>query len=213
MPNSPLLQLKSPLLQWPGAVAASWPDEGVAAHYGDPFREQRALDGAGPAASRAAGGFVDRSNRGVVTITGQDRLSWLHSLTTQHLLELAPGAAAQALILDPNGHVEHHLTLSDDGTTLWIHVEPGAAPPLVSFLDSMRFMLRVAVADVTQDYAVLTVMGADRERLTEGLDGVLIPDTTGRSDISDLVVRRELLADTGSELVQRGAAVAGMWAF
>jgi tRNA-modifying protein YgfZ len=221
MPNSPLLHLVSPLLQWPGAVAAGWPDEGVAAHYGDPSREQRALDGAGPAASTATGrvgGFVDRSNRGVVTITGQDRLSWLHSLTTQHLLELAPGAAAQALILDPNGHVEHHLTLSDDGTTLWIHVEPGAAAPLVAFLDSMRFMLRVAVADVTQDYAVLTVMGPDREdqareRLTDGLDGVLIPGTTGRSDIGDLIVRRDLLAGTADELVRRGAAVAGMWAF
>jgi tRNA-modifying protein YgfZ len=221
MPNSPLLQLSSPLLQWPGAVAAGWPDEGVAAHYGDPFREQRALEGAGPAASsaasgaagRLAGGFVDRSNRGVVTITGQDRLSWLHSLTTQHLSELAPGVAAQALILDPNGHVEHHLTLSDDGTTLWIHVEPGAAAPLVAFLGSMRFMLRVEVADVTQDYAVLSVLGPDRGRLTDGLDGVLIPGTPGRSDISDLVVRRDLLSGTADELVRRGAAVAGMWAF
>jgi tRNA-modifying protein YgfZ len=207
----------SPLLQWPGAVAASRPDEGVAAHYGDPFREQRALDSAhapaGPVAGPAAGGFADRSNRGVVTITGQDRRSWLHSLTTQHLLELAPGDAAQALILDPNGHVEHHLTLTDDGTTLWIHVEPGAAAPLVAFLDSMRFMLRVDVADVTQDYAVLTVQGAGRERLTDGLDGVLIPGTAGRSDISDLIVRRDLLADTAAELVRRGGAVAGMWAF
>ena len=35
----------SPLLAWPGAVQAGWPDEGVAAHYGDPVREQRALDG------------------------------------------------------------------------------------------------------------------------------------------------------------------------
>ena len=57
-------------------MEASWPDEGVAAHYGDPLREQRAGRGAA---------VVDRSNRGVLRITGPDRLSWLHSLTTQHV--------------------------------------------------------------------------------------------------------------------------------
>src|SRR5580693_686450 len=95
----------SPLLGLPGAVQASWPDEGVASHYGDPMREQRAL--------AAAAALVDRSNRGVLTITGKDRLSWLHSLTTQHLQELAAGQSAQALILSPTGHVAHHLTLVD----------------------------------------------------------------------------------------------------
>ena len=126
----------------PGAVEASWPDEGVAAHYGDPMREQRALD--------EAAGFVDRSNRGVLRITGPDRLSWLHSLTTQHLEGLAAGQSAQALILSPTGHVEHHLTLTDDGTAVWVHVEPGTAAALVEFLESMRFMLRVEVADVSR---------------------------------------------------------------
>src|ERR1700728_4588034 len=118
--------MMSELLALPGAVQASWPDEGVAAHYGDPVREQRALDGAGDAAA----GLVDRSNRGVLKITGADRLSWLHSLTTQHLDQLAPGQSAQALILSPTRHVEHHLTLTDDGTSVWVHVEPGAAVAL-----------------------------------------------------------------------------------
>src|ERR1700677_1546191 len=195
----------SPLLTWPGAVPASWPDEGVADHYGDPFREQRALDG--------SGGFVDRSNRGVVTITGQDRISWLHSLTSQYLTDLAPGVTAQALILDPNGHVEHHLTLSDVDATLWIHVEPGTAPALVKFLDSMRFMLRVEVTDVTSDYAVLSVLGSERDRLTRELGAVLLTGTTDRSDLVDLLVRRDVLADTAGELVRRGAIPAGMWAF
>ena len=57
---------KSPLLAWPDAVEASWPDEGVAAHYGDPMREQRA---AGESAA-----VVDRSNRGVVRIIGPDAI-------------------------------------------------------------------------------------------------------------------------------------------
>jgi tRNA-modifying protein YgfZ len=141
----------SELLEKEGAVEAGWPDQGVAAHYGDPMREQRALD--------TSAGVVDRSNRGVLTITGPDRLSWLHSLTTQQLEKLAPGQSAQALILSPTGHVEHHLTLTDDGASVWLHVEPGTAAALLAFLESMRFMLRVEVADISDDYAVLTVAG------------------------------------------------------
>jgi folate-binding protein YgfZ len=194
----------SPLLSWPGAVAAGWPDRGVAAHYGDPAREQRALD--------TTAGFTDRSNRGVVTVSGPDRLSWLHSLTSQKLDQLAPGTSAQALILDPNGHVEHHLTLTDDGATTWIHTEPAAAA-LVAFLDSMRFMLRVEVADVSDQYAVLTVQGPDRGRLTEGLDARLVASTTAGYEIDDLIVSRDSLSGTADELVRRGGSAAGMWAF
>jgi len=189
----------------PGAVEAGWPDEGVAAHYGDPMREQRSLE--------EAAGLVDRSNRGVLRITGADRLSWLHSLTTQHLEGLAAGASAQALILSPNGHVEHHLVLSDDGTSVWVHVEPGTAGALAAFLESMRFMLRVEVADVSQDYAVLTVLGPEGAGLAAGLDGVSATINPGPFGTMDLIVARDLLPDAARELVRRGAAVAGMWAF
>jgi len=198
----------SELLALPGAVEASWPDEGVAEHYGDPMREQRAIE--------QSAGVVDRSNRGVLRITGPDRLGWLHSLTTQHLEGLAAGTGAQALILSPNGHVEHHLTLADDGTAVWVHVEPGTAAALVEFLESMRFMLRVEVTDVSQDHAVLTVLGPAAGDAAAGLDGVqasVKPGPFGTNDLIDLIVARDRLPDAAGDLVRRGAAAAGMWAF
>jgi folate-binding protein YgfZ len=194
----------SELLKLPGAVEAGWPDEGVAAHYGDPMREQCALD--------THGGLVDRSNRGVLRITGPDRLSWLHSLTTQHLEGLAAGESAEALILSPTGHVEHHLVLTDDGTATWVHVEPGTATALTAFLDSMRFMLRVEVADVSEDYAVLTVLGpaaADLAAEAEAVARVSQPPF----GIIDLIVARDGLPAAAEELVRRGGTLAGMWAF
>lgn len=123
------------------------PDDGVPWHYGEPLREQRALE-AGSAA-------VDLSNRGVVTVTGPDRLSWLHSLTTQHLEALQPGGSALALILSPHGHVEHELHLVDDGSTTWIITSPGDAAALADYLRSMQFMLRVEVADRSDEVAVV----------------------------------------------------------
>jgi hypothetical protein len=195
----------SPLLGRPGAVQASWPDQGVASHYGDPMREQRALDG--------TGGLVDRSNRGVLTITGPDRLSWLHSLTTQHLTGLEPGRSAQTLVLSPNGHVQHHLVLTDDGTSVWLHVEPGTAADLAAFLDSMRFMLRVEVADVSAEYAVLTVLGPGADGLATGLETAPAAVTHGSFGTIDLIVPRDLLPVAADELMRRGGALAGMWAF
>jgi folate-binding protein YgfZ len=123
------------------------PDQGIAWHYGDPHREQRSLvDGRG---------VVDISNRGVVTVSGADRISWLHTLTSQHLENLQAGQSALALILSPHGHVEHELHIVDDGATAWLIVEPGTSAELVNYLRTMQFMLRVEVADVTDTYAVV----------------------------------------------------------
>jgi folate-binding protein YgfZ len=196
--------MESPLLGLPGAVPDTGPDAGVAAHYGDPVREQRAM------ARDAA--LVDRSHRGVVRITGPDRLPWLHSLTTQHLEKLAAGSTAQALILSPNGHVEHHLTLTDDGTAVWAHVEPGTAAALAEFLESMRFMLRVEAADVSADYAVLTLAGPASAAAASAAADVTAAGTAGPSG-ADLIVPRERLGEIAGRLRDAGARMAGMWAY
>ncbi|WP_229051950.1 folate-binding protein YgfZ [Aeromicrobium sp. Leaf350] len=142
---------RSPLLDLPGAVFADAPDSAVAAHYGSIVNEQRRFE--------AGGTFVDLSHRDVLTISGPDRLTWLHDLSTQHVRDLAPGVATSALILSPQGRIEHGFDLVDDGETVWAHTEPGAAAPLVAFLDRMRFMTRVEVREVTDEHAVIGLPG------------------------------------------------------
>jgi folate-binding protein YgfZ len=144
VPESPTPS--SPLLNLPDAVAGDDIDAPVAAHYGSFNREQRTLE--------SGDGFVDLSHRDVVRVTGPDRLPWLHSLTTQHLERLAPNVPTAALVLSPQGHVEHAMYGVDDGTSFTAHVEPGQAAALVDWLDRMRFMMRVEVTDVTEEVAV-----------------------------------------------------------
>lgn len=165
----------SPLLRRPGAVAGVGVDDEVAAHYGDPLREQRTL--------LDSGAVVDRSHRGVVRIDGADRLSWLHSLTSAHLESLPVGEVREALILSPHGHVEHHLALWDDGEATWLTTEPRTTSVLAGYLESMRFMLRVEVADVSSSYAVMTaVIGESardelvrRDELDGWVDAAVLP--------------------------------------
>ncbi|GAB95849.1 hypothetical protein BJY21_000933 [Kineosphaera limosa] len=142
-----LAPLHSELLSRPGAVEGQGADAGVAAHYGDPVREQRMLE--------QGLAVVDLSHRGLVRITGPDRISWLHSLTSQHLLDLPPRTSRESLILSPKGHIEHALHIVDDGEATWLGVEPGSAPAVVEWLDRMRFLLRVEVENVTAQHATL----------------------------------------------------------
>jgi folate-binding protein YgfZ len=164
-------------LNLPGA------DDGVAWHYGDPLREQRFLD--------AGEGFIDLSHRPVIRVAGPDRMAWLHTLTSQHLTELEPSRWTQALILDANGRVEHHLTLVDDGSSVWAHVEPGTADALVDYLTRMKFWSDVDVT-VSEDRAVVWQAG-------EG---------TSHDDGFVLVPRTEL-----QEYAESHGPAAGIWAY
>lgn len=167
--------MTSVLLDRPGAVPGVGLDAPVAAHYGDPFREQRQLI--------EVGGVVDRSHRGVLRVSGPDRLSWLHATTSQHLETLPPDEVREALVLSPHGHVEHHLVLRDDGESTWLHVEPGDGAGVAAYLESMRFMLRVEVIDETASYAVVSVRDAGvwqdrivaRQELEQRIDAVGLP--------------------------------------
>jgi tRNA-modifying protein YgfZ len=151
----------SPLLGLPGAVGGDGIDAPVAAHYGSFNGEQRTLV--------SGEGFVDLSHRGVIRVTGPDRLAWLHSLTTQHLEFLQPGVPTAALVLSPNGHVEHAMYAVDDGQSFTAHVEPGKAAELAAWLDRMRFMMRVEVEDLTDELAVAwRPVGLDDETLSSG---------------------------------------------
>ena len=194
------MTVASPLLNLPGAVAADSPDEAVAAHYGDPHREQRTLE--------SGRGFVDLSQRGIVRVGGSARLSWLHSLVTQHLSGLAPHTPTESLLLDPQGRIEHAMYLVDDGTATWMHVEPGTAPALVEFLTKMRFMMDVDPADVTDEYALVLVAGPDQPA---ELSDVLSRETDlGREYF---LPRARLAEFADGRLKAAAGAPAGMWAY
>jgi folate-binding protein YgfZ len=147
------------------AVPADPPDSAVAGHYGDPYAEQRAL--------ASGAGVVDLSHRDVLRVTGQDRLSWLHSLVSQHVSALTPGVWTEALVLSPHGHVEHHLHLAETGSEVLLHVEPGTGAALREFLDSMRFMMRVEVAPVDDLVVQWTPAGGYE----------LVPSVTGTAGV------------------------------
>ncbi|MBI3430017.1 MAG: folate-binding protein YgfZ [Actinobacteria bacterium] len=127
------------------------PDKGAVWHFGQPSQEQRAL-----AKGEA---WADLSHFEIIGINGQDRLSWLHSLTTQHLEKLVSGSWTSALILDPQGHIEHQFNLMDDGERTWLTLDAGRSDSLLTHLQKMKFMLRVDIQDLSGEYALVRTPG------------------------------------------------------
>jgi tRNA-modifying protein YgfZ len=143
----------------PGAVI----DDAGLQHVGNPLVEQRAL--------AAGDAVVPLGDRAVLAVPGEDRLSWLDSLTSQALTSLTPGESTELLVLDPQGHIEHAASAIDDGETTWLIVDRADAEGLLAWLRKMRFRLRVDPRDAGDEYAVF---GAT----TSGL-GVVTPAHPG----------------------------------
>lgn len=212
----------SPLLSSPGAVPApdGSPDVGVAWHHGDPLGEQRA-------AERKAV-VIDRSHRFVIAIGGPERLTWLHTISSQHVAALPDGAGAENLSLDVNGRVEHHWVQTDlDGVT-WIDTETDRGPALLGFLTKMVFWSKAEPRD-GNELAVLGLIGPAADAVFDAI-GVNAPtDAYAATPLPgggfvrrmpwptthsfDFLVPRDRLADWWGTLTAAGAVPAGTWAF
>ena len=127
------------------------PDKGAVWHCGEVAKEQRAL-----ADGKA---WADLSHRTVVAVSGEERLAYLHAVTTQHVENLQPGVWKDGLILDAQGHIAHQFILVDDGTTTFLQVDRERAQPLISYLTKMKFMMKVDVRDASSEFVILRAPG------------------------------------------------------
>ncbi|WP_298122607.1 folate-binding protein YgfZ [uncultured Aurantimicrobium sp.] len=138
----------SPFTVLPGAIVGS---TGVASAYGNSLTEQRSL--------LAGGALVDLSDRGVIAVSGPDRLSWLDSLLSQRLDQLKPGQSTETLLLDPHGHVQHAMRVVEDGETSWLLIDEGRAEELTKWLLKMRFMKQVEIVDRSTEMLTVGFFG------------------------------------------------------
>ena len=150
-------RMNSPLLSLPGAVAAEGPDEGVAAHYGDLFREQRALADGHRLRRPLAPRRRHRLRRGPAHLAA----------SAAHPARQRAPAGPRHRGADPlraTGTSSTPCTSSTTATTVWMHTEPGTQGALIAYLESMRFFYRVEIADRTEEFAVVHLPGGLHRR-------------------------------------------------
>ncbi len=118
---------------------------------GNPLTQQRDL-----LAGRAA---VKLEDRGVVRIAGADRLKFLNGTLSQEVLNLSAGDSAEALLLDPQGHIEQVLHLLVDTEAVWLITASNQAAAVASYLDRMTFRADVSVDDLSAEFVVFAGFG------------------------------------------------------
>ena len=196
---------------------ASGPDAGAVWHFGDPLGEQRT----------AADGVVviDRSQRAALTLSGADRRTWLHTISTQHVSEQPDGSVVENLSLDGQGRVEDHWLQTALGDVTVLDTEAWRADPLSAYLTKMVFRADVRVDTV--DYAVLTLLGPHAaDALRDGVGIADVPPPWAANPLVDagfvrnvfggeidVVVPRERADEVRARLVAGGARPAGVWAY
>lgn len=194
-------------------------------HYGELAQEQRALD--------RGIGLVLLEDYQVVTVAGEDRHRWLHSLASQDF-EILAGVGESAedaelstetLFLDANGRIEHSAFVrAEPGGQ--IHLITETAHELAQFLDSMRFMMRVEVT-LREDLAVVGTSAAGPQlgeiRWIDPWPRVS-PSSTAYGPIgtehpgsewsgSLWLIPRERLDEVVTGAMAAGARLAGTWAW
>ncbi|MDQ4117515.1 MAG: folate-binding protein [Actinomycetota bacterium] len=197
------------------------PDAAVPAHRGDPLAEQRAM-------TRTAA-VVDRGHRDVLAVPGDDRLSWLHLLLTQHVSELPEDSGTESLILDLKGRVLHHMPVAHVDGTVFLDTEAGDGAELLAYLDAMRFWSAVDPREATDELVVLSVVGPEVPSVLAGA-GLPVPDPPygcaaapgagfvrrmpwPGADAADVVVPRAEKDAWWDRLTAAGARPAGTMAF
>jgi len=102
---------------------------------------------------------VHRRPAGVVAVSGPDRLSYLHSLLSQHLEAAPAGTVADFLYLDAKGNPQAEGQAVVRSGDVWLVTPAEVAADFAAALDRFRFLLQVEVVDRSGAFAVASVRG------------------------------------------------------
>jgi len=97
--------------------------------------------------------------RGVVEVTGEDRVSFLQGLVSNDVTEAAPGRAVWAALLTPQGKWLADFFVLTDGERLLLDCARDQAPMLATTLSRYRLRAKVALRDASADFTVHTAWG------------------------------------------------------
>ena len=101
----------------------------------------------------------DRSPRGLLELRGADRHTFLQGMVSNDVLALAPGTSCHAALLDSTGHVLADLHVHIFPESLVVETDPVCLPTLHHTLDKLLIMEDVTLADVSEQWAILSVLG------------------------------------------------------
>jgi folate-binding protein YgfZ len=105
--------------------------------------------------------FLIAEERGVVAVSGDDRVAFLQGLVSNDVQAVAADRAVYAALLTPQGRYLHDFFIAAIGETLYLDCEAARRDDLRRRLSIYRLRSKVTLADATADLAVALLYGAD----------------------------------------------------
>ena len=178
-------------------------------HYGDPLAEHNAV--------RTDVGLIDLSHRGMLRITGSDRVTFLHNLVTNDITSLSPGMGCYATILNPKGRILADMRVYVLQDSLLLDTEPELPEKLFSTLDRYLIADDAVLEHVTEQIGSLGAYGPHSSALVKTLFETELPEKEHHFALCDfrgvtlLIVRSEITGEIGYNLFTPMEVIPDLW--
>jgi folate-binding protein YgfZ len=184
------------------------------------------------AAVRSAVGFIDLAHRGLLQLTGADRVSFLQGMVSNDVKALRPGAGQYATVLNQQGKVLGDTRILCSDNSLYLELWEIIKEKIAEHLNRYLVADEVEIADRTDEYGIISLQGPQSEvylqklvgqaglpeRLAEhrmvNIDGaqvcVVRATSTGETGF-DLIIPRSHLLNIAQQLTEAGKGFSGAW--
>ncbi len=110
-------------------------------------------------ALREGAGLVNRSNRGRLRLTGQDRRDYLQGLLTNDIAALSAGTGCYACLLTAQGRMIADMYIVETGEAILMDLEAEVTARVGAHFEQFVFSEDVEVVDVSASLATLGIFG------------------------------------------------------
>jgi folate-binding protein YgfZ len=117
--------------------------------------------------------FADRSGRGKLRFTGEQRAWFLHQILTQAFEDIAVGEARDSAFVTAHGRMKAFMETVATENALLMHFEPELRDGLADEIRRYVFATRVEIEDVSDEVRLLLVVGEGWRDVVGSVDGVI----------------------------------------
>ena len=163
------------------------------------------------AALRKGAGVIDRPQRGLIEVTGDDRTQFLHRMLTDDVVSLSPPASTRAFWLGRKGRITADLLVVALEGRVLLDLDVHAVAPTIESLDAFIIADDVELTDRSDELHRLSLLGpaslelfADRTGAPPDLadTGVINVQIAG-ADL--LAIRQDTIGAPGLELIMQAS--------
>ena len=144
-----------------GAVFSERDGWSLPLHFGSPAAEHEAV--------RSRMGLMDLSHRAILKFTGPDRLPYLQGMISNDMRDLAPGQGLYATILNQQGKVLGDIRVFCTAEYVLLDLWEWIKEKILGHLNRYLVADDVEIADITEDYGLISVQGPQCEPFLQKL--------------------------------------------